>query len=75
MALDNSTADALATAITTALGVTDTVTLNKYKQIYEIVYAHLKADIAIIIGTNAIVTAGSASTQQGPPAPVTINPA
>lgn len=74
MALNPGTADALATAICTALNVTDAASIAIYKQIYEIVYLHLKADIAILIATNAITTNGSATTQQGPPTPITLNP-
>ncbi len=76
MALNNTTADALATSICTALGVADTASQDKYKQIYRLVYAALKADIDIIIAANSINTAGSASAQSGPtPSPITIHPA
>lgn len=75
MALNNTTADAVATAICTALGVTDTASKNKYKQVYEILYAALKTDILITIAAASIVTTGSATTQTGPAAPIPLNPA
>lgn len=74
MALSNTTADALAANICTALGVTDTASEAKYKQVYRLVYAALKTDIAILIAASSIVTTGSATTQTGPAAPITINP-
>lgn len=74
MALNNTTADAVAQAICTALGVVDVPTINKYKLVYETLYAALKADIAIVLAANAVVTTGSSTTQQGPAAPITINP-
>lgn len=66
MALNNTTADALATAICAALGVTDATTIADYKSIYRQVYASLKADIEILITANSITTTGTSSTQQGP---------
>lgn len=75
MALNNTTADAVATAICTALGVTDTASKNKYKQVYEILYTALKADILITIAAASIVTTGSATTQTGPAAPIPLSPA
>ncbi len=74
MALNNSTADALATAICSALGVTDPSAIAQWKTIYRQVYSSLKTDIVTTIGTNAIATAGSATNQSGPPAPVNISP-
>lgn len=75
MALDNSTADALADAICSALGVADSATQAKYQQIYRLVYSKLKTDIQITIAASSITTNGSATTQVGPPAPIIINPA
>lgn len=72
--LNNANADALANAICTALGVTDTASINKYKSVYELVYSHLKTDIQITIAAASIVTTGSATTQTGPAAPINISP-
>lgn len=74
MSLNNGTADALATAICSALNITDAATQNVYKTIYETVYAHLKTDIQITIAASSIVTTGSATTQTGPTSPININP-
>ena len=74
MALNNTTADALATAICASLNVTDTATITAYKNIYRQVYASLKTDIQITIAAASIVTTGSATTQTGPAAPININP-
>lgn len=75
MALNTGTADALATAICSALGVTDAPSIAKYKQVYELVYSHLKTDILITIAASSIVTTGSATTQTGPAAPIPLSPA
>ncbi len=75
MALNNGTADAVATAICTALGVVDAVSIAKYKQVYEIVYTALKADILITLPAASVVTVGNAATQTGPAAPVLMAPA
>ena len=68
-------ADALATAICSALSITDAAAKLKWKSIAETLYTHLKTDILITIPTGAIVTAGSAVTQTGPAAPVPLTPA
>jgi len=65
-------ADALAAAIASALGVTDTVSINKYKQVYELLYSHLLTDITATLGAGTVVTVGSATTQTGPASPVPI---
>lgn len=75
MALNSGTADAVATAICVALGVTDSISQAKYKQVYEILYAALKTDIVITILASSIVTVGSATTQTGPAAPIPLSPA
>lgn len=75
MALNNTTADALATALCSALNVTDPTSVDIYKTIYRTIYAHLKTDIAVTLPINTVVTTGSAVTQTGPTTPVTMNPA
>lgn len=77
MALNTGTADALATAIVTALGLTGTQAtqaLVHWKAVCETLYTKLKTDIDITIGATTIVTSGNASTQSGPPSPITIHP-
>ncbi len=75
MALNNTTADALAVLINTALGITDAASIAKTKQVYRLVYAQLKADILITLPAASVVTVGSAATQTGPAAPVPMTPA
>ena len=75
MALNNTTADALATTICTALGVTDTASKNKWKAITEAIYTALKTDIVMTILPSTVVTVGSATTQTGPAAPIPLSPA
>lgn len=75
MALNNTTADALAAAICSALGVDDAISQEKYRDIYRLIYAALKADIVITVQTNAITTVGSAATQTGPQTPLPLSPA
>lgn len=60
MPLNNTTADAVATAICSALGVTDSASQAKYKQVYEILYAALKTDISITVTVTSVsgVTTG-----------------
>lgn len=67
MALNDTTADLCAAAICTALGVSDTASKDKYKQIYEILYTHLKADIAIAVTVTSVsgVTTGGAVSGPG----------
>lgn len=72
MTLTNTTADAVAAAICFALGVSDQASLDKYKSVYRILYAALKADITATIAAASIVTTGSAATQTGPAAPVPV---
>lgn len=74
MALNNTTADAMAAAICTALGINDSASQAVMQTQWRAIYARLKTDIQITITTNAITTTGSAATQQGPTAPVNINP-
>jgi hypothetical protein len=70
MSLTNGTADALATAICSALGVSNPAALANWKTICEQFYSHLKTDIVATISAGSINTAGSAAAQVGPPAPV-----
>lgn len=74
MALNNTTADAAAVAICSALGIVDAPSQAKMKDYWRIVYAKLKADIDITIATSSIVTVGSAATQTGPQAPIILHP-
>lgn len=74
MPLNNTAADALATAICTSLNITDGDAKARWKTIAETLYSALKTDISIVIATDAIGTVGSAAAQSGPQAPVTINP-
>jgi hypothetical protein len=74
MALNNSSADACADAICTALNITDTPSKDKMKAQWRVIYAKLKADITIQIAAGSIVTTGSAATQTGPATPIPLNP-
>lgn len=74
MALNNSTADALAAQICTTLGISDAASQTKMRDMWRVIYTKLKADITIQIQTNSIVTTGSATTQTGPAAPIPLNP-
>lgn len=60
MPLSNTTADAVATSICSALGVNDAASKAKYKQVYEILYAALKTDITITVAVASVsgVTTG-----------------
>lgn len=72
--LNNTNADSLALAICTALGHTDTVTVDAWKTACRTIYSHLKTDIQVTIQVGSITTTGSATTQTGPQAPVNISP-
>lgn len=74
MALNNTTADALAVQINTALGIVDAVSIAKTKAQWRVIYAQLKIDIQTQISALSIVTTGTAATQSGPPSPIIINP-
>lgn len=71
--LNNATADALGSAIASALNPTSPDTAH-WQTICRTIYAHLQGDIVITIQPGTIVTNGSATTQTGPAAPVPINP-
>jgi ApbE superfamily uncharacterized protein (UPF0280 family) len=72
MSLDNASADAAATAICSAMGVSDATTIAQYKKFIEALYAHIKADIVVTLAAGSVVTTGSAATQTGPAAPVVL---
>lgn len=74
MALNNTTADACANAISAALGIADAPSQQKMRDQWRIIYAKLKADITIQIAASSIVTTGTAATQTGPAAPIPLNP-
>lgn len=67
MALNNTTADAVATAICTALSITDVATVATWKTIMEKIYAGLKTDIAIAVTVTSVsgVTVGGAVSGPG----------
>lgn len=76
MALNNGTADALATAIVSALGLTGdqaTQATALWKNVTRTLYSSLKTDAVVTIPSSAITTNGSASAQVGPPAPVNLS--
>lgn len=79
MALNNSTADSLASSVSSALAGLSDGDKNDAEVIWQtilrLLYAALKTDVTITITTNAITTTGSATTQTGPGAPININPA
>lgn len=75
MALDNTSADACATAICSAMGITDATTIAQWKKMVEQLYSSLKTDIVITILASSIVTTGGPATQTGPAAPIPLSPA
>ena len=72
--LSPGSAESLADAICSALGIDDADTKSKYASVYKLVYAALKADITITIASMSINTSGSPAAQSGPPADIDINP-
>lgn len=75
MALNTGAADTLANAICTALNITDTAAVAKWKQITEHFYTSLKTDIVITILATSIHTTGTAAAQTGPAANIPLSPA
>jgi len=76
MALNNGTADALAAAIVTALGLTGdqaTQATAHWQNVTRTLYSSLKTDAVVTIPSSAIATSGSATNQVGPPAPVNLS--
>ncbi len=67
MPLNNTAADAVAASNCSALGVSDTASLSKYKQVYEILYAALKTDISILVTVTSVsgVTTGPSASGPG----------
>ena len=76
MALDNSTADSLATAICAALNVTDAAAIAKWKLICENIYTNgsgIKDSIIVTLQTGTVITNGGPTPQTGPATPVTLS--
>lgn len=67
MALNNTTADALAVQICSALGIVDAASIQKMKDQWRVIYAALKADITITVTVTSVtgVTAGGAVSGPG----------
>lgn len=67
MPLNTATADAVASAIAAALGVVDAPSIAKYKQVYEILYTALLADIQIVVTVASVsgVTPGGGVSGPG----------
>jgi len=74
MALNNSNADAVATAFCSANNITDPAAIQKWKSLCRMFYlgssGSLLTAIAATVPAMSIVTSGSATTQTGPAAPV-----
>ena len=66
MPLNNTTADVVGNAIASALGVTDVASINKYKQIYEILYAALLTDIQINVTVASVSAVTPGAGVSGP---------
>jgi len=79
MALNNSAADAAAAAIASALVALSAEAKQNPTEIWKVVmrqiYARLATDAVVTatIPASSIITAGSATTQTGPAAPVSIS--
>lgn len=67
MALNNTTADALANAISTALGIDDSESQQIMRDQWRIIYAALKADIVINVTVTSVsgVTTGGGTSGPG----------
>ncbi len=67
MALNNTTADALATTICSALGIADAASITKMKATWRAAYAALKTDIVITVTVTSVtgVTVGAAASGPG----------
>ncbi len=64
MALNDTTADLVATAICSALSISDSATIAVWKTIMEKIYAGLKTDIAIsvsVTSVSGVLTGGGVS--------------
>lgn len=82
MPLNPTTADAAATTYVNTMAARLHLTtaqksaaLANYKELFEQLYASLKADITITIVADSIDTTGSATNQVGPSLPIPLNPA
>lgn len=71
MSLNNASADALASTIVSNLGA-DPSALGQWKTICRAIFASLTANGSVTITANEITVNGSASTQVGPPAPLSL---
>jgi hypothetical protein len=67
MALNNSTADACATSMASAMGITDGPTIDQMKVQIRALYASLKNDIAITVTVTSVsgVTPGGGVSGPG----------
>lgn len=67
MALNNTTADAVANAICSALSISDSATIADWKKIMEAIYAGLKTDIQIAVTVTSVsgVTTGGGVSGPG----------
>lgn len=72
MPLNAAAADAAAQAFCTANGITDAAAVAKWKSYTEKIYSSIAANIDVVLNTGTVVTVGSATTQTGPAAPVTL---
>lgn len=76
MALNNSNADSVATAFCAANAIVDATAIAKWKSLIRLLYSgnagSLVSAITATLPPSSVVTVGSATTQTGPAAPVTI---
>lgn len=76
MALNNTNADAVATAFCSANSITDATAIAKWKSLVRLLYSGSSGSLVSAIGVtlpiSTVVTVGSATTQTGPTAPVTL---
>ena len=74
MALNNSSADAVAVAICAALtpAVTDPTAIANWKVVMRQIWAGIVADEVVTLAANSVITVGSPSTQTGPTTPVVL---
>lgn len=74
MALNNSNADAVATAFCAANSIVDANAIAKWKSLIRLLYSgnagSLVNAIGVAVPTASIVTVGGPTTQTGPAAPV-----
>jgi hypothetical protein len=65
MALNNTTADAVATAICAALNVVDAPSIAAWKDIMRQIYAGIKADAVVSVASVSGVTTGGGTSGPG----------